>query len=139
MRLNTCVSTSRLGPSLSGKKASFAKTQPTATPDPLAFSTPVLTQWSYHSNSREVCMRGAQSCLILSNPWSIVHRLLCPWNSQGKNNGVGSHCLLQGIFPTQESSPGLPHCGQILYPPSSQPSQLALDFPLCSFLLRLLR
>ena len=25
------------------------------------------------------------------------------------------HALLQGIFPTQESTPGLPHCRQILY------------------------
>jgi len=28
---------------------------------------------------------------------------------------VGCHFLLQGIFPTQGSSPGLPHCGQTLY------------------------
>ena len=27
--------------------------------------------------------------------------LLCPWNSPGKNTGVGSHSLLQGIFLTQ--------------------------------------
>ena len=32
-------------------------------------------------------------------------RLLCPWNSPGKNTGVGRHSLLQGIFPTQESNP----------------------------------
>ena len=32
-----------------------------------------------------------------------------------KNTGVGSLYLLQGIFPTQESNPGLLHCGQILY------------------------
>ena len=42
-------------------------------------------------------------------------RLLCPWNSPGKNTGVGYHALLQGIFPTQGSKPGLPHCRQILY------------------------
>ena len=29
--------------------------------------------------------------------------------------GVGSLSLLQGIFPTQELNPGLPHCRQILY------------------------
>ena len=28
-------------------------------------------------------------------------RLLCPWDSPGKNTGVGCHFLLQGIFPTQ--------------------------------------
>ena len=31
-------------------------------------------------------------------------RLFCPWNSPGKNTGVGCHFLLQGIFPTQESN-----------------------------------
>ena len=35
--------------------------------------------------------------------------LLCPWDSPGKNTGMGSHSLLQGIFPTQGSNPGLLH------------------------------
>ena len=42
-------------------------------------------------------------------------RLLCPWDSLGKNTGLGCHALLQGIFPTQGSNPGLPHCRQILH------------------------
>ena len=42
-------------------------------------------------------------------------RLLCPWDSPGKNTGEGGHSLLQGIFPTQGSNPGLLHCRQILY------------------------
>ena len=42
-------------------------------------------------------------------------RLLCPWNYPGKNTGVGCHSLLQGIFSTQGSNPGLLHCRQILY------------------------
>ena len=42
-------------------------------------------------------------------------RLLCPWDSPGKSTGVGSHALLQGIFPTQGSNPGLPHCRWIIY------------------------
>ena len=41
--------------------------------------------------------------------------LLCPWDSPGKNTGVGCHSLLQRIFPTQGSNPGLLHCRQILY------------------------
>ena len=49
-------------------------------------------------------------------------RLLCPWNSPGKNTGVGSHSLLQGIFPTQGSNPGLLHYRQILYHLSCQGS-----------------
>ena len=32
-------------------------------------------------------------------------RLLCLWNSPGKNTGVGSHSLLQGIFSTQGLNP----------------------------------
>ena len=36
-------------------------------------------------------------------------------DSPGKNTGMGSYALLQGIFPTQGSNPGLPHCRQILY------------------------
>ena len=43
-------------------------------------------------------------------------RLLCPWNSSGKNTGVGCHFLLQGIFPIQESNPGLLHCRQTFLP-----------------------
>ena len=42
-------------------------------------------------------------------------RLLCPWDSPGKNTEVGYQALLQGIFPTQGSNPGLLHCRWILY------------------------
>jgi len=38
-----------------------------------------------------------------------------PWNSPGQKTGVDSVSLLQGIFPTQGSNPGLPYCGWILY------------------------
>ena len=49
-------------------------------------------------------------------PHGLQHiRLLCPWNSSGKNTGVGSHSLLQGIFLTQGSNLVLLHCRQILY------------------------
>ena len=43
-------------------------------------------------------------------------------DSPGKNTGVGCYALLQGIFPTQRSNPGLLHCGQILYHLSHQGS-----------------
>ena len=42
-------------------------------------------------------------------------RLLCPWDSEGKNNGVGCHALLQGIFLTQELNLQFLHCRHILY------------------------
>ena len=49
-------------------------------------------------------------------------RLLCPWDSPGKNTRVGCHSLLQGTFPTQGSNPGLPLCRWILYQLSHQGS-----------------
>ena len=52
------------------------------------------------------------------------HGLYSPWNSPGLTTGVGSLSLLQGIFPTQGSNPGLPHCRQILYHLSHQGSTL---------------
>ena len=42
-------------------------------------------------------------------------RLLCPWDSPGKNTGVGCHSLLQGSFLTQGSHPAFLHYRQILY------------------------
>ena len=42
-------------------------------------------------------------------------RLLCPWDSPGKNTGVHSHSLLLGIFLTQGLNPGLLHCRCIFY------------------------
>ena len=41
-------------------------------------------------------------------------RLLCPWDSPGKNTGVVYHSLLQGIFLTQGQNQGLLHCRRIL-------------------------
>ena len=52
--------------------------------------------------------------------------LLYPWNSPGKNTGVGSYSLLQEIFPTQRSYPGLLNCRQILYHLSHQGSLVIL-------------
>ena len=56
-----------------------------------------------------------KSCLTLLQPHGLQPtRLLCPWDSRGKNTGVGCHFLgvgchflLQGIFPTQGSNPHL--------------------------------
>ena len=42
------------------------------------------------------------------------HGLYSVWNSPGKNTEVGSLSIFQGIFPTQGSNPGLPHCRKIL-------------------------
>ena len=53
------------------------------------------------------------SCSVMSTslqPYGLQPpRLLCPWNSPGKNPGVGFHFLLQRIFPTQGLNPSLLH------------------------------
>ena len=60
---------------------------------------------------------------LFATPWTVAcTRLLCPWDFLGKSTGVGCHFLLQGIFPTQGSNPGLPHCRQMLYRLSHQGS-----------------
>ena len=60
-----------------------------------------------------VSCSGIPNCL---QPFGLQPaRLLCPWDSPGRNIGVGCHFLLQEIFPTRGLNPGLPHCGQRLY------------------------
>ena len=73
-----------------------------------------------------VCL-VVQSCPTLRHHGLQPTRLLCPWDSPGKNTGVGCHAFLQGIFPTQGSNPGLPHCRQILYHLSHQGSSRILS------------
>ena len=53
--------------------------------------------------------------------WS--HGLYSPRNSPNQNTGVGSLSLFQGIFPTQGSNPGLPHCR--INNPGIEPRSLA--------------
>ena len=61
------------------------------------------------------------------------HGLCSPWNFPGQSTGVGSLSLLQGIFPTQRSNPGLPHCGWILYQLSHKGSPRILEWVAYSF------
>ena len=65
-----------------------------------------------------VCVYACVSHSVVSNSlWPNklqLARLPCPWNSPGKNTGVGSHSFLQGIFLTQGLNPGLLHAGGFL-------------------------
>ena len=67
---------------------------------------------------KKVKVLVAKLCLTLCDPMdgsSSVHGIL-----QARNTEVGSHSLLQGIFPTQGSNPGLLLCRQIPYHLSHQ-------------------
>ena len=54
-----------------------------------------------------------------------------------KNTGVGCHFLLQEIFPTQGSNPGLLHCRQIFFfppEPPGKPKSMRLDGSINTYL-----
>jgi len=85
------------------------------------YSEREITIWQEYS--RVVKVKVIQLCLTLCNPMdcsppgSSVHG-----DSPDKNTGLGSHSLLQEIFPTQESNLSLLHYKQILYHLSHQES-----------------
>ena len=58
---------------------------------------------------------------LFVTPWTV-------WYSPGQNTGVGSRSLLQRIFSTQGSIPGLPHCRWILYQLSHKGSPRILEW-----------
>ena len=61
-----------------------------------------------------VWVKWSESLSVMSDSLK-PHGLYSSWSPLGQYTGVGSPSLLQGIFPTQGSNPGLPHCRQILY------------------------
>ena len=73
-----------------------------------------MGQWPHHQ-------RESESCSVMSD-FLQLHGQYSSWNSLGQNTGMDTLSLLQGIFPTQELNPGLPHCRWILYQLSRQGS-----------------
>ena len=78
---------------------------------------------------KQTCWKGKSlSCVqlfVTPGPWTSPYS---PWNSPGQNTGVGSLSLLQGIFLTQRSNPGLLQCRQILYQLSHKGSPRMLEW-----------
>ena len=67
---------------------------------------------------------------LFANPWTVDCKAPPSWDFPGKNTGVGCHFLLQGIFPTQGSNPGRPHCKQTLpSEPQGKPQKTWVQFP----------
>ena len=69
--------------------------------------------------------------------WSLS--LYSPWNSPGQNTELGSLSLLQGIFPTQGSNPGILSCRWILYQLShkGRPMEITPEYSLEGLMLKL--
>ena len=57
---------------------------------------------------------------LFVTPWTVAYQVPPSMEFSGKRTGVGCHFLLQRIFLTQRSNPGLPHCRQMLYQLSHQ-------------------
>ena len=80
---------------------------------------PSLFTRNYHNIVNQLLGACVLSHSIMSDSCNLMDlmelsRLLCPWDSPGRNTGVGCHFLLQGIFLTQELNSGLLHCRQVL-------------------------
>ena len=74
------------------------------------FCTVWATRESWGRVSLSVCYL-LSLVQVFVTPWTVAHQApFCTWNSPGKNTGVSSHSLLQGIFPIQGLNPGLLHC-----------------------------
>ena len=69
----------------------------------------------FHNLDIFVKYKWSESRSVVANSLR-PHGLYSPWNSPGQNTRMGSLSLLQGIFPTQGSNPGLPHCRRIILP-----------------------
>ena len=75
-----------------------------------------LTQWTCE-NETEV----AQSYLALCNPMDFI-AYQAPLSLKVRVLEWVAISFSRGVFPTQGSNPGLPHCRQTLYPLSHQGS-----------------
>ena len=84
---------------------------------------PYTCSWLSSQQALKVKVKVTQSAESLQ-----PHGLYSPWDSPGRNTGVGSLSLLQGIFPTQGLNPGLLHCRQILYQLSHKESTRILEW-----------
>ena len=64
-------------------------------------------KWAFDhlARSQSLLCQSLSHVQLFATPCTIQPaRLLCPWNSPGKNTGVDCHSLLQEIFPTQGSN-----------------------------------
>ena len=94
--------------------------------------TPVITWGNFLACDWNIVL-VVQLCLILCDLIDV-----CPWDSPGKNSGVGCHSLLQAIFLTQGSKPGSPALQADSLPskPPGKPEVLSITalkhLPICS-------
>ena len=101
----------------------------------LPLTSPALAGGFFTTSTIWGALSFTMLCLVGQSYPTLCDRMDCSpsgssvyGDSPGKNTGVGCHPLLQGIFPTQGSNPGLPHCRWILYHLSHQESPRILEW-----------
>ena len=110
-------------------KSDRTEGQSTSWPMLWSFSSGMLL--TIHVSSLEYCL--FKSFVVVVELPSHIWLFAMPWTldcqgpvsmeiSRQENTGVDSRSILWGIFPTQGSNPGLPHCRWILYCPSHRGS-----------------
>ena len=119
---------------------------PAGDPDPEGKSLPQVTWAALRQLHPSSCDHGSlappagptrcvpgvvvtQRCPTLDDPMDCSLPAPCPWNSPGKNTGVGCHSLLHGTFPTQGLNMGPLHRRQILHQVSHRGSLCTWKIP----------
>ena len=62
----------------------------------------------------KVKVKSLSHVRLFATLWTVAHQAPLSMGFSSKDTGVGCHFILQGIFLTQGSNPGLLHCGQTL-------------------------
>ena len=85
-----------------------------------------ISQWHVHwviSARGYMCRAQSFSCVwLFATPWTVACQVPLSMGFSRQEDWCGFPALLQGIFPTRRSNPGLPHCRWILYQVSHQES-----------------
>ena len=74
----------------------------------------------YKSALSEVKVKSLSRVRLFATPWTVTYQAPLSMDFPGNSTGMDCHFLLQRIFPTQGSNPGLLHCRQTLYRLSHQ-------------------
>ena len=71
-----------------------------------------------------MCVKSPSQVRLFATPWTVAYQASLSMGFSRQDYWSGCHFLLQRIFPTQGSNPGLLHCRQTLYRLSHQGSHL---------------
>ena len=77
----------------------------------------------FENNSQCIKVKSLSHVQLFATPWAVAYQIPPSMRFSRQEYWSGLHFLLQRIFPTQRSNPGLPHCKRTLYCLSHQGSK----------------